>query len=116
MNLEGGHDLMFRFLNGHQAPELVRLRDLAFADRHRVPFEEAEDLVGDVGVAGLGALAGILERQHWETWLLSIHVVLRRDEALQEIAGDDIKYKRLLSDKLPLNIDYHPDWDGRPRN
>jgi len=63
--------------------------------------------------AGLGALAGILERQHWETWLLSMHVVLRGDEALQEIAGDDIKYKRLLSDKLALNIDYHPDWDGK---
>jgi hypothetical protein len=62
---------------------------------------------------GLGALAGILERQHWETWLLSMHVVLRGDEALLEIAGDDISYKRLLSDKLDLNIVYHPDWEGK---
>jgi hypothetical protein len=63
--------------------------------------------------SGLGALAGILERQHWETWLVSMHVVLRGDEALLEIAGDDISYKRLLSDKLDLNITYHPDWDGK---
>lgn len=64
--------------------------------------------------AGLGVLAGILERQHWETWLLSMHVVLRGDEAINEIAGDDLKYKRLLSDKLALNIDYHPDLDVEP--
>ena len=51
MNLEGGHDLMFRFLNRHQVPEFVRFRDLPFADRHRVPFEEAEDFAGDVRVA-----------------------------------------------------------------
>lgn len=64
--------------------------------------------------AGFGALAGILERQHWETWLLSMHVVLRGNEALKEIAGDDLKYKRLLSQKLVLNIDYHPDLDVKP--
>jgi hypothetical protein len=63
--------------------------------------------------AGLGVLAGILERQHWETWLLSMHVVLRGDEALLDIAGDDISYKRLLSDKLDLNITYHQDWEGK---
>jgi len=63
--------------------------------------------------AGLGALAGILERQHWETWLLSMHAVLRGDEALHQIAGDDILYKRLLSKKLDLNLAYHPDWGGK---
>src|SRR5206468_13101312 len=51
MNVEGGHDLMFRFLNGDQVAELVRFRDLAFADRDGVLFEEAEDFVGDVRVA-----------------------------------------------------------------
>ena len=50
MDLVGGHDLMFGFLNGHQVPELVRFRDLTFADRHGVPFEEAENFVGHVRV------------------------------------------------------------------
>lgn len=63
--------------------------------------------------AGLGALAGILERQHWETWLLSMHVVLRGDDALLEVAGDDIAYKRLLSERLDLKIEYHPDWEWK---
>jgi hypothetical protein len=43
--------------------------------------------------ARLGPVPGILERQHWETWLVSIHVVLRGFEALYEVAGDDIFWK-----------------------
>ena len=62
--------------------------------------------------AGLGAMAGILERQHWETWLVSLHVLLRGDDALHEIAGDDIFYKRLLAERLNLGFAYHPDWEG----
>ena len=50
MDLVGSHDLMFGFLNGHQVPELVRFRDLAFADRRGVRFEEAQDFVGNVRV------------------------------------------------------------------
>ena len=61
MNLEGGHDLMFRFLNGHQVPELVRFRDLAFADRRRVRFEEAQDFVGDVRVSAEDPRARLLD-------------------------------------------------------
>ena len=63
--------------------------------------------------ASLGSLAGILERQHWETWLVSIHVVLRGEEALHEVAGDDIFWKRLLSEKLNLGFAYHDDWEGK---
>ena len=63
--------------------------------------------------AGLGAVAGILVRQHWETWLVSLHVVLRGEEALHEVAGDDILYKRLLAERLDLKFAYHPDWEGR---
>ena len=62
---------------------------------------------------GLGAIAGILERQHWETWLVSLHVVLRGDEALHEVAGDDIFWKRLLAERLDLKFAYHPDWAGK---
>jgi hypothetical protein len=63
--------------------------------------------------AGLGPVTGILERQHWETWLVSIHVILRGDEALHEVAGDDIFYKRLLAEKLQLGFAYHEDWEGK---
>lgn len=62
---------------------------------------------------GLGPLVGILERQHWETWLVSIHVVLRGEEALHEVAGDDIFWKRLLSQKLCLGLAYQEDWEGQ---
>ena len=63
--------------------------------------------------AGLGILAGILGRQHWETWLLSLHVLLRRDEALQEVLGDDVFHKRRLAERFDLGSEYLPDWDGK---
>jgi hypothetical protein len=61
--------------------------------------------------ADLGPVTGILERQHWETCLVSLHVVLRGQEALKELAGDDIHYKRLLSKELALGLKYQDDWD-----
>jgi len=63
--------------------------------------------------AGLSALAGILARQHWETWLVSLYVLLAGDEALQVVAGDDIYWKRRLSKGLRLEREYHPDWAGK---
>lgn len=59
--VEGRHDLMFRFLNGYVVAELVRFRDFAFADRHRVPFEEAENLAGAVRVAAEYARACLID-------------------------------------------------------
>jgi hypothetical protein len=38
----------------------------------------------------LGVIAGVLERGHWETWLLSLHALFGGEAALQTIAGDDI--------------------------
>jgi hypothetical protein len=64
--------------------------------------------------AGLAAVAAILERQHWETWLVSLYVILRGQEALGEVAGDDIFWKRLLSEKLDLGFAYHENWEGKP--
>ena len=56
------------------------------------------------------ALAGILARQHWEAWLVSLYVLLAGDEALQAITGDDIYWKRRLSKALRLGRDdYRPD-------
>ena len=65
--------------------------------------------------AGLGELSGILARQHWETWLLSLHVLLRGEEALQEVEAADIRDKRLLAERLKLEVDYKPDWEGKPQ-
>jgi hypothetical protein len=63
--------------------------------------------------AGLGPVPGILERQHWETWLVSLHVILRGQEGLLEVAGDDSFWKRLLSEKLDLGFAYHEEWEGK---
>ncbi len=64
--------------------------------------------------AGMPALARILARQHWETWLVSLYVHLAGDEALQVIASDDIYWKRRLSKALRLERDdYQPDWPRR---
>ena len=51
------------------------------------------------------ALVGILARQHWEAWLLSLYVLLAGDEALQAITGDDIYWKRRLSKAFRLGRD-----------
>ena len=64
--------------------------------------------------AKMPALAGILARQHWETWLVSLYVLLAGDEALQVIARDNIYWKRRLSKALRLERDdYRLDWAGR---
>jgi hypothetical protein len=47
--------------------------------------------------AGLAVLATELARQHWETWLVSLYVLLGGDAALEEMAGDDIRCKRKLA-------------------
>ena len=63
--------------------------------------------------ASLGALGGILERQHWETWLVSLHVLLRGDDALNEVGGDYVFYTRRLCNRLDMGSAYGPDWEGR---
>jgi hypothetical protein len=62
--------------------------------------------------SGLGVVAGVLERAHWETWLVSLHVLLGGEEALQKIGGDDIYWKRILAKKFDLGA-YHDDWKGK---
>src|SRR5262249_42214789 len=44
-------DLMLRLLNGDELAKLVRLRNLAFANRLRVRLEDAQHFVGDAGIA-----------------------------------------------------------------
>lgn len=64
--------------------------------------------------ASLGALAGVLHRQHWETWLLSLHLVLRGEEALSEICDDYVVHTRKLTNGLDLGFEFDPDWDEKP--
>ena len=65
--------------------------------------------------ARMPALAGILTRLHWETWVVSLYVLLAGDEALQVIADDDIYWKRRLSKALRLERDdYQQGWTGKP--
>lgn len=59
---------------------------------------------------GLGDVTGILERQLWETWVVSLYVLLGGDSALRVVADADIASKRTLSERLKLGIDYQPDW------
>lgn len=63
--------------------------------------------------ADLGALAGILERQHWETWLVSLYVLLRGDEALYEVGADYVLHTRRLTKGLDLGPAYDPEWEGQ---
>lgn len=63
--------------------------------------------------AELGPVPGILERQHWETWLLSLHLLFRGEGALLELGADDIYWKRPLLKKFVPDRGYHEDWENR---
>ena len=64
--------------------------------------------------ASLPVMASILARQNWETWVVSLYVLLAGEEALQVIVDDDTYSKRSLSKLWPkLDVD-RPDLDGRP--
>ena len=65
--------------------------------------------------AGLPALTGILERQNWETWLVSQSILLRGDEAVDEIAGDYVKSTTTLVREASLGPEYVPDWEGNAK-
>ena len=65
--------------------------------------------------ASLHIPAGILRRQHWETWLVSLYVLLQGEEALDEISGDYVKHVRILSEKLGVRPEHVPDLDEEAR-
>ena len=65
--------------------------------------------------ADLGILAGMLGRQVWETWLLSLYFLLRGDEALQEVLGDYVFHTRKLAKGLSLAPEHDPDWEGEAK-
>ena len=63
-------------------------------------------------------LSGILTRLHWETWVVSLYVLLGGDKALLVIANADIYWKRVLSKQLQMEQErdayYQQDWTGKP--
>lgn len=66
--------------------------------------------------ASLYMSAGILRRQHWETWLVSLYVLLKGEEALPEIGGDYVKHTRILIRNLDLKPEHVPDQEEEARN
>jgi hypothetical protein len=62
--------------------------------------------------ARLGALTGILARQHWETWLVSLYVVLGGDEGIRAVMSDNIYWRRKLDESLKLGGKHQPKWPG----
>ena len=61
-------------------------------------------------------LAGILARQHLETWIVSLYVLFDGYEALQVIDSDDIFWRSRLFKKLRLEgDDHHPDSVKKPK-
>ena len=65
--------------------------------------------------ARMPGLAGILARQHLETWIVSLYVLFDGYEALQVVASDDIFWRSRLFKKLRLEgDDHHPDSAKRP--
>ena len=54
-------------------------------------------------------LAGILVRQHWETWLVSLYLLLDGDEALEVLEADNIyrmRQMRPIFEALRLEVDH----------
>ena len=60
-----------------------------------------------LGKARMPELAGSLIRLHWETWLVSLYVLLGGDEALEDIKRDYIFWSRKLSESLHMEEDHH---------
>ena len=57
--------------------------------------------------AKMPELAGMLVRQHWETWLVSLYVLLGGDKALEEIRDDHIQRSHQLCKSLRMEGDHH---------
>ena len=60
--------------------------------------------------AGLGSLVGMLERQLWETWLVSLDILLRDAEALIELGHDCARHTRTLLEGLGRAPEDYPDY------
>ena len=57
--------------------------------------------------ARMPELAGILARQLWEAWVVSLYVLLDKDEAMKVIDGDDFYWKSRIVDYLGVEDDYY---------
>jgi hypothetical protein len=62
--------------------------------------------------AGLSELTGILARQHWETWLVSLYALLGGEEAISAVAADNVYWRRKLENSLKLEPNHQSNWPG----
>ena len=62
--------------------------------------------------AGLSELTGILARQHWETWLVSLYALLGGEEAIRAVAADNVYWRRKLETSLKLEPTQQSKWPG----
>ena len=64
--------------------------------------------------ANLGALVGILERQHCEMWLVGLYILLGGDKALSEFESRYVQHTRGLikTTSLKLGSEYDPGGKG----
>ena len=65
--------------------------------------------------ARLSTQAGILERSHLETWLVSLYVLLGGKKALDEVRSDYVHHVGRLAKNLEMGSEYVPEWKGKPR-
>lgn len=65
--------------------------------------------------ADLHALTGILERQVWESWLVSQYVLLRGTEALGHVQSDFFKRIDALQPGSGLGSMHVSEWEGTPK-
>jgi hypothetical protein len=54
-------------------------------------------------------------RQLWEASVVSLHLVLRGEDAVREVEADDIYWKRNFPKSIHDPGTYHPDWEGTPQ-
>lgn len=62
--------------------------------------------------SGLSELTGILARQHWETWLVSLYTLLGGEEAIRAVAADNVYWQRKLEKSLELEPSHQSQWTG----
>ena len=62
--------------------------------------------------AGLSELTGILARQHWETWLVSLYALLGGEDAIRAVAADNVYWRRKLENSLKLEPGHQSKWPG----
>lgn len=72
--------------------------------------------IGVLRRAGRTDVTGILARQHFETFLVSLYLLFKGEPALEELRADDVYWSRRLSNHTEIPFAEHlAEWKGEPR-